>query len=83
MGRESTGFKLVQESEGGRAVLRFGSIRVREGGCRWHVMWWRGRMGGNGLGVWRKEKGPGWAGAGPQRPGGPERSGGLKRVDGP
>jgi hypothetical protein len=33
MGRESTGFELVQESEGGRAVLRFGSIRVREGGC--------------------------------------------------
>jgi hypothetical protein len=40
-------------------------------------------MGGNGLGVRRKEKGPGWAGAGKQRPGGPERSGGLKRVDGP
>jgi hypothetical protein len=33
MGRESTGFELVQESEGGRAVLRFDSIRVREGGC--------------------------------------------------
>jgi hypothetical protein len=39
-------------------------------------------MGGGGLGFLRKEKGPGWAGAGPQRPGGPERSSGLKRVDG-
>jgi hypothetical protein len=34
-------------------------------------------MGGGGLGVLRKEKGPGWAGARSQRPGG------LKRVDGP
>jgi hypothetical protein len=35
-------------------------------------------MGGSGLGVVRKKKGPGWTGAGPQRPGGPERSGGHK-----
>jgi hypothetical protein len=40
-------------------------------------------MGSSGLGVVRKEKGPRWAGAGPQRPGGPERSGGLKQVDVP
>jgi hypothetical protein len=38
-------------------------------------------MGGGGLGVVRKEKGPRWAGAGLQRPGGPECSGGLKQVD--
>jgi hypothetical protein len=36
-GGESMGAKLVQESEGGLAVLRFGSIRVREGGHRWHA----------------------------------------------
>jgi hypothetical protein len=35
------------------------------------------------LGILWKEKGPGWAGARPQRPGGPDRSGVLKRVDGP
>jgi hypothetical protein len=40
-------------------------------------------MGGGGLGGVRKEKGPGWARDGPQRPGGPERSGGLKQVDVP
>jgi hypothetical protein len=77
------GAELVWESEGGRVALWFGSIRVREAGHRWHVMRRRGRMGGGGLDVLRKEKGSGWAGAGPQRPGGPERSGGLKRVDGP
>jgi hypothetical protein len=32
------GTELVQESEGGRAVLQFSSIRVREGGRRWHVV---------------------------------------------
>jgi hypothetical protein len=36
-----------------------------------------------GLGILRKEKGPGWTSARPQRPGGPKRSGGLKRVDVP
>jgi hypothetical protein len=79
---ELTGAVLVWESEGGRAVLRFGSIRVQEGGRRWHVTRRCGQMGSGGLGILRKEKGPGWASAGPQRPGGPERSGGLKRVDG-
>jgi hypothetical protein len=73
----------VRESEGGRAALRFGSIRVREGSRRWHATRWRGWMGGGGLGILRKEKGPGWADARPQRSGGSERSGGLKRVDGP
>jgi hypothetical protein len=82
-GGESTGAELVRESEGYRAALQFGSIQVREGGRRRHAMRRRGRMGGRGLGILRKEKGPRWAGAGPQRPGGPERSGGLKRVDGP
>jgi hypothetical protein len=42
-----------------------------------------GTRRGGGLGVLRKEKGPRWAGAGPQRPGGPECSGGLKQVGGP
>jgi hypothetical protein len=52
----------VCESEGGRAMLRFSSIRVREGGHRWHATWQRGRMGDDGLGVLRKEKRPrvGW-----------------------
>jgi hypothetical protein len=40
-------------------------------------------MGGGGLGVMRKERGSGWDGAGPQRPGGPECFGGLKQVDVP
>jgi hypothetical protein len=56
---------------------------VREGSYRQHVMWQHGRMGSGGVGVLRKEKGPGWAGDGPQRLGRLERSGGLKRVDGP
>jgi hypothetical protein len=43
----------VQESEGGRAALWFSSIRVWEGGHRRHS-----RMGGDGLGVLRKEKRP-------------------------
>jgi hypothetical protein len=77
------GAELVQKSEGGRAVLRCGSIRVREGSHRRHVTQRCGRMGGGGLGIHRRDKGPGWAGAGPQRSGGPERSGGLKRVVGP
>jgi hypothetical protein len=82
-GGESMGTKLVRESEGSQAALRFGSVRVQEGG-RWrHATRWRGWMGGGGLGVVRKEKGPRWAGAGPQRPGGPECSGGLKQVDVP
>jgi hypothetical protein len=52
----------VRESEGGRAALWLSSIRVRDGG-RWrHAAWRRGRMGGSGLGVLRKEKGLGWAG---------------------
>jgi hypothetical protein len=71
------------ESEGSGATLQFGSIRVWEGGRWWHATWWRGQMGGGGLGVVRKEKGPRWAGAGLQRPGGPECSGGLKQVDVP
>jgi hypothetical protein len=33
----------VQESEGGRATLRFSSIRVREGDRRWHATRWRER----------------------------------------
>jgi hypothetical protein len=78
-----TGAKLVRETEGGLVALRFGFIRVLEGGHWRHTMWQRGRMGSGGLGVLRKKKGPGWAGARPQRPGGPECSGGLKRVDGP
>jgi hypothetical protein len=49
-----------------------------EGGRRWHAMRRHARMGGGGLGILRKEKGIGWAGATPQRPGGPERSGGLR-----
>jgi hypothetical protein len=77
------GTELVRESEGSRAALRFGSVRGWEGGRWWHMTRWRGRMGSGGLGVMRKEKGPGWAGAGPQRPGGPECSGGLKQVDVP
>jgi hypothetical protein len=81
-GRGVEGAELVRESEGSWEALRFGSIRVREGGHRRNVTQRHGQMGG-GLGIPRKEKGPWWAGAGPQRPGGPERSGGLKRVDGP
>jgi hypothetical protein len=52
----------VRENEGGRAALRFSSIQVRDGGHRWHPAWRRGQMGGSGLGVLRKEKGPRWAG---------------------
>jgi hypothetical protein len=63
----------VRENEGGWATLRFSSIRVREGDRRRHVTWRSGRMGGGGSSVLRKEKDLGWAGAGPQRPGGPER----------
>jgi hypothetical protein len=77
------GVELVRESEGSRVALRFIYIQVREGGHRRHATWLRDRMGNGGLGVLRKEKCPGWASAGLQRPGGPERSGGLKRVDGP
>jgi hypothetical protein len=77
-GGELTGAELVRESEGGQTALRFGSIRVREGGRRWHATRRRGRMDDDDLGFLRKGKGPGWAGAGPQRPGGSERSGGLK-----
>jgi hypothetical protein len=80
-GGESTGTEIVRESEGGRAALQFGSIRVQEGSHQWHATRRHGWMGS--LGILKKEKGPGWAGARPQRPGGPERSGGLKRVDGP
>jgi hypothetical protein len=76
------GTELVRESEGSRAALRFGSVRVQENGRWQHATRWRGRMGG-GLGVMRKENGPGWAGAGLQRPGGLECSGGLKQVDVP
>jgi hypothetical protein len=76
------GTELVRESEGSRAAHRFGSVRVQDSG-RWrHATRWRGRMG-SGLGVMRTENGPGWAGAGPQRPGGLECSGGLKQVDVP
>jgi hypothetical protein len=73
----------VRESEGGRAALWFGSIRLQEGGRQWHATRRRGQMGSGGLGFLRKEKGPRWAGAGPQRPSGPEHFGGLKRVDEP
>jgi hypothetical protein len=52
----------VRESEGGMAALRFSFIQVRDGDRRWHVVRWLGRMGGGGLGVLRKEKGPRWAG---------------------
>jgi hypothetical protein len=73
----------MRESEGSRTTLQFGSIRLQEGGRWWHATQWHGRMGGGGLGVVRKEEGPRWAGAGPQRPGGPECSGGVKQVDVP
>jgi hypothetical protein len=82
-GGEPMGAELVQKSEGGRAALRCGSIRVREGTHRWHATQRCGRMGGGGLGIHRRDKGPGWADAGPQRSGGPERFGGLKGVVGP
>jgi hypothetical protein len=55
----------VPENEGGRAVLRFSSIRVWEGGHHWQATRWCDRMGGGGLGILRKEKGPGWPSAGP------------------
>jgi hypothetical protein len=61
------GAVLVWENEGSQAALRFGSIHVQEGDHRRHAMRERGRMGAGGLGVLRKEKGPGWAGGGPQR----------------
>jgi hypothetical protein len=32
----------VGESDAGRATLRFSSIRVGEGGRRWHATWWLG-----------------------------------------
>jgi hypothetical protein len=50
----------VRESEGSQAVLQFGSIRVWEGVRRWHAVRRHDRMGGGGLGVLRKKKGPGW-----------------------
>jgi hypothetical protein len=42
VGGESTGTELVWESEGGRAALQFGSIRVlgRKGVARWAMAAW-------------------------------------------
>jgi hypothetical protein len=82
-GRHWWGFnsRLFRGVKGGGQST--GAEQVREGGRQWHTTQRRGRMGGGGLVVLRKEKGPEWAIAGPQRPGGLELSSGLKQVDGP
>jgi hypothetical protein len=50
----------VWESEVCRATLRFSSIRVREGSCRWHVTWRRRLDGRRQLGHLEEgEKAPG------------------------
>jgi hypothetical protein len=54
----------VRESEGGRAVLRFSSIRVREGGRQRRTVWWcdgRAAVASVAEGRRRPGDGPAWA----------------------
>jgi hypothetical protein len=52
----------VQEGEGGRAMLRFISIRAREGDTQRRMERRCTRRGGGGSGILRKKKeGTGWA----------------------
>jgi hypothetical protein len=52
----------VREGEGGRAVLRFISIRAREGDTRQCMARWHAGRGSGGSGILRKKKeGAGWA----------------------
>jgi hypothetical protein len=51
----------VREGEGGRADLRFISIRAWEGDTRWRMARRRAGRGGGGSGILRKKDGTGWA----------------------
>jgi hypothetical protein len=46
----------VREGEGGRAVLRFISIRAREGDTRQCMARWHAGRGSGGSGILRKKK---------------------------